>query len=319
MENSENSTGVSVWRWIKGKAWWGGLVLLTVLNVAAYLRTAEIIKQLKGAVIETRADVKGVKVALDGLTDIPLAYRESPEGLKLTHADKGNTKAELEFLDAFRGRFLPKDVAVKNLKSGEWIARMHDTMLRGYAENRALLSSYNLSERQSLIAYAVLRTNGSMPTYEVRDLVPNNLEQLVVGPTGNCADYALRLMMALESMGLRAATITSVTDAIPGHVVVDAYDSEEDKAYLLDANFNVMLMHPHSGGRSFIEHLRENKETPRQFARDTQLITFPTVVRFVDPGETAYTSTPLTPASSINNAVSASRCGVRGWSRMVRV
>lgn len=283
----------NVWRWVKDKSWVIGFLALTALNVVGYMRTSALIKQIKTESVVAQNEIKA---AAAGLAQLPLAYRETPEGLKLTFAEHGNDKAELQFLQAFRGRFLPKEVLVEKLKPGELKAMLHDSMLKGYADNRAHLLPYALSERQALIAYAVLRTNGSMPTYEVRELVPNDLKQLVTGPSGNCADYALRLMLALESIGVRAANITSVTDAIPGHIVVDAYDPVEDVAYLLDANFNVMLMHPHAQGQGFIEHLRKNRKNARQFAHDTKLIAFPAVVRFVDPGETAYTSTPLTAA-----------------------
>lgn len=296
METSVKSLAASLWCWFKSKAWLLGLLLLTALNVAAYVRTSLLVKRVMSESAATRADVNEVKVALAGLAETPLAYREAPGGLHLTHADKGNSKAELEFLQAFRGRFLPKEVDVGRLKPGELIAKLHDSILKGYADNRAHLQPYGLSERQALIAYTALRTNGSMPTYEVREQVPNDLEQLVAGPSGNCSDYALRLMFALESIGVQAASFSIVTDSIPGHVVVDAYDPVEDMAYLLDANFNIMLMHPHSQHQGFIESFRKNKKNAHQFAHDTKLIAFPAVVRFVDPGETAYTSTPLTPA-----------------------
>src|SRR5690606_10438828 len=87
------------------------------------------------------------------------------------------------------------------------------------------------SPRRQLIAAALLRVNGSMPTYAIRVAVPNDLSRIVAGTGGNCADFTVRLMLLLEAIGVRASLISIVTPELPGHVFVDAYDPIDDTAY----------------------------------------------------------------------------------------
>jgi len=116
------------------------------------------------------------------------------------------------------------------------------SILDQYAAKKGLLSGeFNFkSERERLITFILLRVNGSLPIYRVLDHVPDDLVSLLTGDKGNCSDAAIRLLMVLDVFDVAGRTITLWTPALTGHVIVDAYDPAERKAYLLDPSFNII-------------------------------------------------------------------------------
>jgi hypothetical protein len=96
--------------------------------------------------------------------------------------------------------------------------------------------------------------------------------------------------------------ISNISKNFPGHVFVDAYDPETDSSYLLDANWNVMIEMPSTEGKSLVQSLIVKR---KYFAENAKVYTFPVYFRYVDPGETAYFTTPLT--VNLLNALLAKR------------
>lgn len=89
--------------------------------------------------------------------------------------------------------------------------------------------------------------------------------------------------------------ISNVTNNLPGHVFVDAYDAHDDTSYLLDANFNVIIIRPNSKKQGFLEQLFSDSKDHDEFSRIARILVFPVYFRFIDPGETGFMGTPLTP------------------------
>lgn len=217
-----------------------------------------------------------LEVFLAGFAEtLPSAYAETPTGLYLIPPKYGVSKSELEFLLRFRRPILTIEDKINPQNSEEIKKKLQKQFLKDFGNDRNYIQEWaSLSDRQAMIAYAVLRTNGSMPTYQVRDYVPNDFKNLLLGSSGNCSDYTIRLMMLLESIGIKAMFISIVTEHLPGHVVVDAYDIEEDTSYLLDANFNTILIMPNSNGKSFLEQVFLAKETDK-IIDDIEVIALP--------------------------------------------
>jgi hypothetical protein len=280
-------------KWGRAHPWQLLVVGLVLLNLACLSYFWAIFHRLQGL----RADVRELRedIARDvHLDEVAVAYAETPEGLRRTSADLGLSKADIAFVERFRGHLLPAGVEPATLKRGELIERLRSELLAAFARDPANLE-LGKTPRQALIAFAVLRTRGSIATYQVRPMVPNDLHSLVLGSEGNCSDFTVRLMMVLESIGLRAATVSSYTPNLQGHVVVDAYDPEEDAAYLLDSTFSVVMSLPHSGRLGFLETvLRMRADERKRFAETVDIRAFPDYYRFVDPGDQGLTITPLT-------------------------
>lgn len=233
------------------------------------------------------------------LGNLPLAYTETAEGLKLVPAEFGVTKDDLDFLKRFRGPLLDLNTDFKEL-SADQIKQLLRTRILTEFERDPQNLKLGKTKRRALITFAMLRVNGSMPTYEVRDAVPNDFKSMVLGTSGNCSDFTIRLMIVAEALGLKAALISANTPALPGHVFADVYDPEEDTAYMLDSNFDVRIARVRTGGRGFFEALLTGSVNEQEaFSEKAKVKTLPVYFRFIDPGEKGLYGTPLT-ASDVN-------------------
>ena len=289
-------------RWLKAHGWQLLVVLLLALSLALTLRAT---KSLRGEMRNLRTEMTGLKQETAKLRDDvesrlsgadASSFIETPTGLKPAAASHGISKADLEFLTGFRGPLLAPDALQSALTSGavqpalqSAVTSSCDKFLQGLQDRSGL------TPRQALIACAMLRTNGSIPTYEVRPSIPNNIRDLLAGPSGNCADHTVRLMMVLESLGIKATLISNVTKNLAGHIFVDAYDPQDQQSYLLDSNFNVMIIGHKLPDANFLEPLMSGAIDRVAFSRDAKILPFPVYFRFVDPGETGFMRTPLTP------------------------
>lgn len=150
----------------------------------------------------------------------------------------GIPKSDARFLAKFAGPI------VGEIPDGERALkeRIKTEILRGFEETgRALLESYGLtSDRERLIAYIMLRVNGSLPVYRSTAKVQDDLSALLIGRYGNCGVAATRLLMVLEAFSIPARAIVWYSPALTGHVFVDVLDPTEGKAYLLDPTFNLL-------------------------------------------------------------------------------
>ena len=265
----------------------GFYILLVGVLVAATLALVSINKNIKKQSAEInrlnqRVDEFGVRIGV--LDRMPLAWAETAAGLKLVPADLGVSKEDLEFLKRFRGPLLDLKTEVAALNPGELRSVLRSRLINEFEKDSRNLA-LGETRRQALITFAVLRVNGSMPTYAVRTSVPNNLDSIVLGTAGNCSDFTIRMMMVGEALGLKVALISAVVPTLPGHVFVDAYDPESDTGYMLDANFNVIAIRADTKGKGFFESLLESSVNERkQFASNAMIKTMPVYTRFVDPG-----------------------------------
>lgn len=272
------------------------VAVLLVANLATQNREwhhlRKQIEALRGADAETGAKLDAIRKETHTLP--PSAFAESSSGLESVPVDQGASQAELSFIARFRGPLLDLDGSDADLARPELPLR--DRLLAGFARDGGSVS-VGRTARQAMIVYALLRAHGSIATYAVRPAVPDGTRDLMLGASGNCADYTVRLMMLLEAAGVKASLISSVTPALPGHIFVDAYDPQDDAAYLLDSNFGVMIARSASGGRGFFDNLLGLSASDRRaFAIGAKIETFPVYFRFVDPGPAGLFGTPLTVA-----------------------
>lgn len=231
-------------------------------------------------------------------------YTEQPVGIKLVERQAGTKKADIEWLQNFRGRIVDKvgdepRISLSRALKAEW--RLKAKLLE------SLFPS--LSDRQRLIAFTTLRVGGSFSTYAIRTTVPNELEKLLMSHRGNCSDQAFRLAMALDSLGLDTALIPVLTPSTPGHFIVDAYDDVDGSGYLLDSLFNVVLIY-NGAKKSFITKWIDLSAKERLAFFDKPganvALFLPTYFRFVDGGVAGLKSTPVT-IQSINSQSPAQR------------
>jgi hypothetical protein len=235
--------------------------------------------KLPPALRNEEADLTSVEfqsASLEASEIIPTAYLETDAGLQLVLEEYGVSKPELDFVKHFRRPFLTDLSDSFDWDDGEKLYEVIRTqLLEDFDRDREMLDEkLSLSDRQAQIAYAVLRVNGSIPNYRARSYVPENLESLVLGSSGNCSDYTIRLMIVLEAIGVKALLISIVTDTFPGHIVVDDYDPVEDISYILDANFNVVLMKKNSDGKGFLRQALTS-HSRASFLEGYQAIAFP--------------------------------------------
>ena len=269
------------------------LVAALALGAAAIWATSKKLKKVRAqvatesaALASLRAEAAALRLNLDAA-----AWQETPDGLELAPVARGVTKQELAFLRPFRRALLD---GAKAGPESAWSGALAKTLRGDFARAGGLADLADLTDRQRLIAYVVLRVNGSIPTYEIRNQLPSQFRELVLGTSGNCSDFTIRLMIALEALGLRAAMISSVTPELPGHVFVDAYDPLERRSYLLDANYNVMLSSPEAVDDSFVSRWFGAADV-KAFTDSVKVHAFPVYFRFVDPGVQGFQANALTP------------------------
>ncbi|MFS8145344.1 hypothetical protein [Rhizobium sp. BR 249] len=271
----------------------------------------QINKQL-AAMSENLKQLTAVAENLKQLGNLPLAYAETPEGLKLVPAEHGVTKDDLDFVKRFRGPLLDLKTNFETTSPRDIKKLLHSSLLAEFERDPRNLTLAE-TKRRAFITFAMLRVNGSMPTYEVRDTVPNDFKSMLLGTSGNCSDFTIRVMMVAEALGLKAALISANTPSLPGHVFADVYDPEEDTAYMLDANFNVLIAREHTQGRGFFETLLASNQVDQDnFSRVASVKALPVYFRYVDPGEKGLYGTPLT-ASYINEIRSKREDTWRQW------
>lgn len=222
-------------------------------------------------------------------------FVEQPSGIVAATIQAGTYQSWIEWLRNFRGRLITSISATPRADLGA-------ALLTSWAEHAPLMAATfpQLTERQRFIAFITLRVGGSFITYAVRSTVPNELDSLLMSHRGNCGDHAVRLAMALDSVGIATAIISVNTPTLPGHMIVDAYDPVDGSGYLLDSLFNVILRYD-GAGTSFIT--KWISLTPQQridfFDVDGahDLLFNPTYFRFVDGGPAGFTTTPVTDQS----------------------
>lgn len=224
-----------------------------------------------------------------------VAFSELPDGLAMVGASEGVSEADLHFVRRFRSPLLPATSDLSDVRS-----KIYAALVSEFPGYRDLMAERlpKLTERERFLAFALARTNGSLPTYVVRRTVPDDLGHLVTGIGGNCADVTLRMMLVAEALGLKAMSISITTTSIPGHFVVDAYDPESNAAYIFDATFNVLAISRNTDGRSLLEGLYLRGGAA---GSEIELFQLPVYFRFVDPGDLAF-GTGVVTARSLNMA-----------------
>jgi len=234
-----------------------------------------------------RDEVSDFKSSISNLT---LSLFEDPNGLKFVQPKHGVTSDELAFIQKQRGALIEPDEFIEGKKLVGVIRNKFNIQ---YSKNKNLFDGTNLNDRAKFIANAVTRVNGSISTYAVKSRYSYKLKDALTIHNGNCSDYALRLMLVLEVLGLKSAMISSVTSNLPGHVFVDAYDPFDDSSYFLDSTWNIMIKIPKTEGKSFFQFLFELPVSRRaQFIKNLNFIQFPTYFRYIDPGLGGLTGNP---------------------------
>ena len=191
-------------------------------------------------------------------------------------------------LSEFRGRLLA--TLPPDLRDTRKVLRA--TLLSEFAAKKHLIATRfpQLSERQRLVLFTMLRVHGSFPTYAIRSMVPRTLDKILLSHRGNCSDHALRLALALDALDLETAFVPIKTDSIPGHVIVDAFDPAERTAYLLDSNLNVFIRRPGATASFLTEWVGASEQARSEFFADSgNLYELPLHFEFEDPGPLGFT------------------------------
>lgn len=156
---------------------------------------------------------------------------------KVGAGEFGIPRRDAEFLAGLAGKIIDRiPGSDEGLKSD-----IRDRISQGYEKDGHRLSErYGFgSEREKLIVYMMLRVNGSLPVYKITSDVPMDISGLLMGKQGNCGVAATRLLMVLDAFGIKGRAVVWYSPSLTGHILVDAYDSIENKAYLLDPTFNI--------------------------------------------------------------------------------
>lgn len=279
----------------------------------ASARSIEVLDAVSSRVEQVSGRLDQAQEIISNLGNLPIAFAETSTGVETVLATDGVSLPDLAFLKRFRGALLDGSPPLPMQHQGELIAALSHHLKEEFdQELKAETKPIARSDRQSLIYFAMLRVNGSMPTYRVRESVPNNLRSIVLSSGGNCSDYTIRLMMVLESIGVKAASVSTNTTTLPGHVFVDAYDPVEDKAYLLDANYNLAVVKERAGGAGFLEGVIGDDLVADGKFPAVEIKPLPVYFRYLDPGQSGIENTPLT-ISDLNRQ-RAGREGVwRNW------
>ena len=218
-------------------------------------------------------------------------FAETPSGLKAVEPQYGVTREEFEFISAFRGPILETDAKIGAPFTKK---QLRAAIQNNFNKNNYLFQQYHLDEKDTLVAATVLKVHASVPVYKVTANYPRNLEDLLLDPSGNCSHFAIRLSLALEAIGLKAAIISNHTPNLLGHVFVDAYDPTTDRAFMLDANFGTMIKIQPTNGKSFIEFLLGKTAEERiKLSEELTITTFPVLFRYFDPVINAHSKMQL--------------------------
>ena len=183
----------------------------------------------------------------------------------------GIPREDAEFLANFRGMIIARVVDDER----ELKQEIYSEIMRGYRQYGSRLSARQefATDRERLLAYIMLRVNGSMPIFNPL-AAPKELSDILAKKDGNCGPVSTRLLMILDVFGIKARAIRWFSPSLPGHVFVDAYDPLEGKAYLLDSNYNIMSIMEH-GEKGFVDSiaLMEPEDRKRYFLNE--MVSFP--------------------------------------------
>jgi hypothetical protein len=203
------------------------------------------------------------------------------------------------FLESIRQPLMPLD-QLPSLKN--WRHALFARLQKDFDRDKQLILDIHpdLTDREALIFYLTARTHGSIPSYVVRSSAPSDLPSQLFASRGNCSDYAIRLTLIADLFGLQTARTSYWTPALPGHVLVEAYDPQEDTAYLLDANFNMIMFQrkPANPGGMLLQLFNMSKEERKAFvSAPGNIRSMPYRLYYADPGFSHFQGRSLTPAS----------------------
>ncbi len=235
-------------------------------------------------------------------------------GPEKVQMQSGLSLDDITFLRSFRGSL----TAGRNINIASLRETIRSELLADfYAKDPLIEKKYHkLNQRQRFILFLMLRTHGSFSTYAVRSNIPKEVSSLLFSHRGNCSDHAVRLAMVLDIFGIHSAIVPIKTTSLPGHVIVDAFDSVEKTSYLLDSNTNVFIMLENTSGGFFEEWLKVDQSDRMKFLDDSHTVLFlPVYYRYVDGGIGALSHATLS-ADFINRSFKSRR---DKWRKMLTV
>ncbi|NEP77368.1 MAG: hypothetical protein F6K39_03775 [Okeania sp. SIO3B3] len=191
---------------------------------------------------------------------------------------------------------LPEDL-------GSLKAVIKDNLQKAFLANKDTLKKRypGRDDRELLIISIVLSVNGSIPVYHPRPTLDRDLHSLLIDTQGNCSDYAIRLIMALDVFGIHGRMVTLFSKSLPGHMVVDAYDPSKKRAYLLDSNLNSVTRYQDTP-MGFMDSLATLNDTQREalVSKSDTIIFLPLLLRYYVPGMFAYQKSSEVSAHLLN-------------------
>jgi hypothetical protein len=266
------------WAGRRKHIWWIFIVpclailLYTRLEISAYYKSVDV-ASLSAPVWQTRLPAPGME--------------------ENTNVER---KVAEHFLQTIRRPLMPLD---KLPSTQDWRQAVFTQLSQDFIQDKQLVMKIHpdLSERQALIFYLVARVHGSMPSYYVRGCNPVDTSVLLFATRGNCSDYAMRLMLVADLFGLATSHVSYYTPSLPGHVLVEAYDPLEDTAWLLDANFNMVMFQPKPAQRGgmLLQLFSMDKEQRMAFvSAPGNIRSMPYRLYYLDPGFEHFSGFNLT-------------------------
>lgn len=161
---------------------------------------------------------------------------------------------------------------------------LRQQLTRDFQLDRALVDDLGefSTERERLVAYLLLRVNGSIPVFDPSKQVGPDRDELLRSRAGNCSHLAARLAVVLELFGLRCRVVSWWSPAMEGHVFVGAFDPTDGSSYYLDATSNLMARaerSEESGADNrphwFLDRLAEMSAEERRAYLEPRLRQFP--------------------------------------------
>lgn len=219
--------------------------------------------------------IVGLVLAASFIVTILIVYLADPNYYVITadgrierakSGEFGIFRKDAEFLVNFSGEIITEiREDPQELKN-----HIRSQVMQNYKMHDHKLSEFHKfgSDRERFIIFMMLRVNGSVPFYQVKANVrADDLSGLLISRYGNCGVVATRLLVLLDTFGIKGRAIVWYSPSLMGHIFVDAYDPVEDKAYLLDPTFNVWDKYEEAGGGYFDVIFKMRPEERRRYFR----------------------------------------------------
>jgi len=214
-------------------------------------------------------------------------YVYSSKGPVPTSIEYGLPVEDLEFLAYFEGPLLNVPYGETMMNEAEILPEIHERLQYEYEQKQTIIRERfpQLTDYQLLLVFLMLRINGSFPVYEPT-FIFNPTANVLIGNSGNCTHYTLRLLMVLDAFQIPARAIPIFTPSLPGHMVVEAFDAVTGLAALIDVTNNLACF-IHRSDSPFFEKIASwsaNERLNHVKLENQNFVMAPFYIRYFNPG-----------------------------------